>query len=289
MKTLKIVVLCLFGGFALCKASASSIFVPRQLSYNPIFENADVASLRMGHRDISVRSFLSENLIVSAKPIYTQNIGSKFSQYFNIDHKSVLNVREDGSGDIGSLWFEVEDNGVSNFYTSELSFNPRRRTLGIMLYTQISFADHFALSINTALINTRNNMNISESGIAQLGKDPGTQTMIQSFKNPDLVYGAINGTQSKTGIDDIQVKFLYQPYGKQDVSFEDKKVYWQIYALVGIPTGEGSAATYLFEPLVGSKHVQAGLGAYMNYNIGKVKIQAEAKWRYAFAGDEMRF
>lgn len=287
MKNLKIIMVCLLGSFAVCKGSASSIFVPRQLSYNPIFENADEASLRTVDRDLCVKSFLSDRLVVSAKPIYTQNIGSKFSQYFNIDQKSVLNVREDGSGDVSSLWFQVQDAGVNNFYTSELSFNPRRRTLGMMLYTQISFVDCFALSINTAVINTRNNMNISESGIAMLGQDPGTRTITQAFSNPDLLYGAINGSQSKTGVDDIQLKFLYQPYNKAEKG-DTKKLYWQIYALAGIPTGQGSVATYLFEPLVGSRHAQAGLGAYMNYAAGQLKFQAEVKWRYAFAADEMR-
>ena len=146
MKIVKLVLVGVLGSFGLCKGLAPSIFVPRQLSYNPIFENADEASLRMVNRDGFLQSFLSEKLVISAKPIYTQNIGSKFGQYFNIDNKSVLNVREDGSGDIGSLWFQVEDNGATNFYSSELSFNPRRRTLGMMLYAELLFSKRFYIN-----------------------------------------------------------------------------------------------------------------------------------------------
>ena len=288
MKIVKLVLVGLLGSFALSKGSAPSIFVPRQLSYNPIFENADVASLRMVHRDGFMQSFLSEKLVISAKPIYTQNIGSKFGQYFTPNNKAVLNVREDGSGDIGSLWFQVEDAGAANFYSSELSFNPRRRTLGMMLYSELNFSKYFSVSVNTAVINTRNNMNISESGIAMQGQESGWRTITQSFENSDLQYGAISGPQSKTGVDDIQIKLLFRPYDKNDMFVNDKNLYWQVYGLVGVPTGAGSQAQYLFEPLVGSKHVQAGLGTYLYYNIGKVQFQAEAKWRYAFAADEMR-
>jgi len=288
MKNLKIVMVCLLGSFAVCKGSARSIFVPRQLSYNPIFENADRASLYAAHRDLFEEPFLSGKLILSAKPLYTQNVGSKSDQYFTVDQKSVLNVREDGSGDIGSLWFQVENSGSNNFYTSELSFHPRRRTLGMMLYAQVFFNNHFAASVNTAVINTRNTMNISESGIAQLGQDPDSRTITQSFANSDMLYGAINGTQSKTGLDDIQLKFLYQPYSQADMHSVHNRLFWNIYLLAGIPTGQGSLSKYLFEPLVGSRHAQAGLGAYMNYAAGEWKFQAEAKWRYAFAGDEVR-
>lgn len=66
-----------------------------------------------------------------------------------------------------------------------------------------------------------------------------------------------------------------------------------MYALLGIPTGKGSKATYLFEPLVGSKHAQLGLGSDLRWNIiesdgGSWSLLSEIKYRYGFAGKECR-
>ena len=317
MKKLKIIVLCFLSIFLSMKGYASTIFVPRQLSYNPIFENALVCSSKVYNQDRFSHIHKFDHAIISLKPIYTQNVGSKFGQYFSIDNKSVLDVQENGTGDIGSEWFNVQAPGSTNFYSSELSFNPRRRTLGIMLYASVNFAEHFSVSANTALINTRNNMNIYESGVAMLGQEPGFRNMKQAFAHQDLQYGAIRGTQSKSGFDDIQIKLIYHSFATQhahydsdsidmyDVSksintfYKDKhkhsgdrdkvgRLYYEAYLLAGIPTGDGSQAQYLFEPLVGSNHAQIGLGGNMHYNYGKWKFQAEAKWRYAFAADEMR-
>ena len=287
MKKMLRIFICVGSMFTICKADAPTIFVPRQLSYNPIFENAVVCSTKVFHQDRGEELYTSEHFLVSAKPIYTQNVGAKFGQYFTPNNKSVLDVREDGTGDIGSLWFQ----GVTpvSYYSSELSFNPCRRTLGVMLYGIVNISDHLSVSGNTALINTRNNMNIYEYNIPMFGQVPGLRTITQAFENPDLQYGAISGTQSKSGVDDIQLKLIYHSYAtEQNDVVEDKKFYGEAYLLAGIPTGQGSQAQYLFEPLVGSNHAQIGLGGNVHARFGNIKFQAEAKWRYAFAGQEIR-
>lgn len=272
--------------FGISSGYAPSIFVPRQLSYNPIFENAVVCSSKVYDEDRSLSFWKSENFILSAKPIYTQNVGSKFAQYFTIDNTAVLDVQENGSGDISSLWFQCV--APTGYYSSQLCFNPRRRTLGLMLYADVNITDHISVSANTALVNTRNTMNIHEYDIPVFGQVPGLQTITESFLNPDLHYGKINGTQSKTGVDDIQLKCIYHSYPTQTEYDEQTKLYYEAYILAGVPTGAGSQAVYLFEPLVGSRHAQFGLGGNLHYNWGTVKFQAEAKWRYAFAADEIR-
>ena len=268
-------------------ASAPTIFVPRQLSYNPIFENAIVLSSKVYNQDRSLDFFKNEKFIISAKPLYTQNVGLKCGKYFTIDHKPVMNVQEDGSGDIGSLWFQNVN--TASYYSSDISFNPKRRTLGMMLYGSLNIANHVSCSANTAVITTSNNMNIYEYNNPDFSAVPGLGTLSQAFANKNLQYGAIRGTQTKSGVDDIQLKLMYHSYdADQDAYQEDQNFYYQVYALVGIPTGQGSQAQYLFEPLVGSKHAQIGFGGNLHYYAGSIKFQAEAKWRYAFSGDEMR-
>src|SRR5271163_242194 len=78
---------------------ANTIFVPRQMAYNPMYEDALVFD-EYAHMD-------DYRFIVSLKPIYNQTVGSSLKKYFNINHLCAMNVQEDGSGNIDSLWFQV--------------------------------------------------------------------------------------------------------------------------------------------------------------------------------------
>lgn len=259
-----------------------SIFVPHQLTYNPIFEHA---------LELSAERAEPWNYMLSVKPIYTQSVGSKLQKYFTINHKCSLNVREDGSGDISSLWFNVVSSN-DTFYNSTLSFHPKRQTYGGLLYFTAQLPCGFQLAINTAILTARHNMHLCEKDaqhlatIQNLGTCPGFSTIAESFANPERLFGRICGTRKKTGLDDIQVKALYTFYSHP--CFEGA-----LFGLLGIPTGKGSKARYLFEPLVGSKHVQLGFGVDGQWQITQSDIntwslRGEAKYRYAFKGNEIR-
>ncbi len=278
-----IIALCSVIG-AICNANGDycnyprSIFVPRQLSYNPIFENALVLDARKSD------DFTHKDYIFSAKPIYSQSVGSKFKRYFNICHKCSLNVQENNTGDINPLWFSVISSDTT-FYSSILSFAPKRQIYGSLLYFDVNLPCNFELSINTAIIGTRNNMHICEKNIQNLGVCS-DKTVTQSFADKDRCFGRICGRRTQVGVDDIQVKLIYDCCHKCDNA-------WDLYALVGIPTGRGSRATYLFEPLVGSKHAQLGFGTDMfwnikDYNCGSWSLVGELKYRYAFKAHECR-
>jgi hypothetical protein len=256
--------------------SAHSIFVPRPLSYQPILENALVLNQKI------TTDF---DWIFSCKPIYTQSVGDKFEKYFNIFHKSCLNVQENGSGDIGSLWFEVESASPTMF-SSTLSFSTIRRTYGSLFYFAIKLPCDFQISINTALVNSTHNMHICEKNINNLGIVTGFANITQSFANNNKQFGKICGSRSKIGLDDIQIK-LMKTYRNTD------RLYVDAYALLGIPTGAGSKAHYLFEPLVGSRHLQLGLGTDVrinawSYGCGSLVFLGELKWRYGFGAKECR-
>lgn len=253
-----------------------TIFVPRQLSYNPILENGLVFN------ELSVNN---TKCIFSVKPIYTQSIGKKFKSYFNIGHENTMYVNEDGSGDIDSLWFKVVGPDGS-FYSSELSFCPVRKTYGAMLFAELALPCNFALSINTALVKTTNEMNLRERNIESLGTLDGFATIQESLSNPQRKFGKVCGKQSKTGFDDIQLKILKNICGNECYS-------WDIYALIGIPTGAGTQSRFMFEPLVGSKHAQLGAGTYYfkklrEYECGQINFLGEFKYRYGFSGKETR-
>jgi len=255
---------------------ARSIFVPRQISYNPIFENA--LTLAQKNESDSDWSF-------SVKPIYTQNVGDKFKKYFNIDHQQCLNVQENGSGDIGSLWFglQAENNAM---FSSTLSFCPVRQTYGGLIAFSVNLPCDYTLAINSAIVSAKNNMHIHETDIKNPGVNVGFGNMTQAFANQNKLFGRICGDHTKTGVDDIQVKLIKTIFDNDC---------WVVdgYLLLGIPTGKGTKSRFVFEPLVGSKHAQLGLGGnatttISEYNCGKLTFLSELKWRYGLSGNECR-
>jgi len=271
-----VLLVSIFNALEATSCYPRSIFVPRQLSYNPIFENALMLDTKINE---------TWDWIFSVKPIYTQSVGSKFKKYFTINHACSLNVQENGSGDIDSLWFNVIS-PTGTFYSSQLSFNPKRQTYGALLYFTAQLPCDFQIAITTAVVTARNSMHICESGIENPGVCPCYATITQSFANGSRLFGRINGAKKKTGVDDVQVKLIYE-------ACKNDCLYWDVYGLVGIPTGEGSKARNLFEPLVGSNHAQLGLGTDAQWNIMECDcwswtLLGEAKYRYGFRATEDR-
>ncbi len=266
-----------FSAMSYADNYARSIFVPRQLSYNPILENALMLDAKIAQ---------DTDYIFSIKPIYTQTVGKNLNDYFLPCHKSCLNIQEDGSGDVSSLWFNVISSDTT-FYSSSLSLHPKRQSYGSLVYAAFRLPCNFELSFMTAVLQAKHTPGLSECGAANPGTCPGYDSVTASFANCARKFGRIDGcSHKKTGVDDIQVKLIYNPCNNDCM-------YWDVYGLVGIPTGKGSKATYLFEPLVGSKHAQLGLGSDMRWNImdadcGSWSLLSEVKYRYGFAGKECR-
>jgi hypothetical protein len=239
---------------------AHTIFVPRQIAYNPLYEDAPIFD-KYTHMDNQLYedtpifdeyTHTDKQFLLSIKPMYTQTIGSSIKKYFDIDHLCSMSVQENGSGTIDPLWFQVIST-PGTYYSSTLSFNPVQKTYGVLLYFAWRLPANFALTVNTAFIKRKNNMHICEKNIVSgdLGQVPGLSTLTQAFMSTDMKYGKICGTQSKSGFDDLQIKLL-----KNFKMCDDESLFGDIYALVGVPTGHGSKAVYLFEPIVGSNHVQ---------------------------------
>ncbi len=221
---------------------------------------------------------------VDIKPLYSQSTGTTFDSYFSMNRQKYMNVREDNLGLINSLWFKVVSSNPT-FYNSTISFEPTRKTFGALLYAIIMFPYQLALTIDTALVTAKNSVGFQEQGIQNLGTTEYV-TVSQSLAAGSRYYGRVVKSESKTGLDDIQIKIIryFQPCACSA---------FNIYALLGIPTGAGAKSKVLFEPLVGSKHVQLGLGAYYAHDLGykghnEFSFVSELKWRYAFSAKERR-
>lgn len=256
---------------------AVTTFVPKQLAYNPILENSLTFDMRKKSADY--------DYYFAAKPIYTRSVGSNFKNYFNINHQDSMNVQENGSGDIDPLWLEVISSDPT-YYTSTLKFAPIRQVYGSMFYFAMQLPKNLTLAINTALVAAKHNLQPTETTSSNLGSSQ-YLNVLASLASTERIYGkAISQNLTKTGLDDIQIKLIRNFCNTDQSSFD-------MYALLGLPTNVGTKAVYTFEPLVGSKHVQLGLGAtYFNnfYNSDSYQIAflSEAKWRYGFQATERR-
>lgn len=277
-KILSIVMLISIINISSKNVCASTTYTHRQLSYNPILENSlNFNNLKECDDWCSIFTF---------KPIYMQSVGNKFQRYFNINHKPYLNVQENGTGDIDSLWFKVISSN-DTFYSSKLCFRPVRQEYGTMFFTQFKLPCDFSVSINTAFVGTRYRMRPNEFDIQNQGTVNGYRTILESLDNNDRVFGKV-GCQSitKSGVDDIQIKIIKSIRNDECMSLD-------FYGLIGVPTGKRSKAIFMFEPMIGSKHAQLGLGSYLFKKVhetdcGDLNLLAEVKYRYAFSATERR-
>lgn len=256
-----------------------TVFVPRQFSYNAFLES----SLRNSPALDGTNNY---QFHCSAKPIYSQNVGSKLRKYFSVNHQESMNVQENGSGDIDSLWFQVIS-PANTSYASALSFKPTWQTLGSLLSGEWKMPYNTVLSFNTAVLRTQTSMHISEANNANQGTISYLRTIADSFNNVNRTYGRIENTHvDVVGVDDIQLKL-------SKTVLNDNQNCLNLYGLLGIPTGSGSKAYNALEPLVGSKHWQIGLGSdycreLFSNDSGSLALHSDLRWRYGFAAQERR-
>lgn len=258
-----------------------SIFVPHQITYDPVYENALTRNLFATSQ---------ADFLLDIKPFYTQSTNSKkLARYFLIDCKESLLVRENGTGDIGSLWLNlIAPIGAS--YSSTLSMCPKMSRAGVyvgFLFNTDCFCSKTFVSITSAVVNARNKTNLTESNVTAPGDLPGYINLYEALDNENLKYSKITTKRlSKTGLDDIQVKV-----GKTLIDNCTRTI--DGYLLIGIPTGSGQKGEFLFEPLVGTKNFNIGLGFYGLRNLSEhddcsLNFLYELKYRYACKARERR-
>ena len=257
---------------------AKTTFVPLQITYDPVFEHA----LNYYKKNICDTDW---DYFFSANAFFQKSVGNNINSYFNIDNKCTMSVREEGDGDIDSLWFKVISSD-DTFYKSDLGFCLDRFLAGVNLYfdANLCFCPGLRLEVNTAIVSSRNNVNCFECDIQNEGTVADHRTVCESLSDPSYQYGRVCYKRKKAGLDDIQIKLLkrfdYCNYGLG------------IFGLLGIPTGAGTKSLYLFEPLVGTKNVNLGLGLDFDFEpcaeLCGLTFMGELKYRYAFRGKETR-
>jgi hypothetical protein len=274
--------LLLFSSLALV-AGSKTTFIPRSLSTDQVFELA-LTNYHFHHYEGEKRATFD------IKPFFQQSFSGKETAPFFLPHnQSHITIREDGSGDVGSLWLNIIA-AAPLYYQSTFTLKPQRTTAGFMItyYSYLPFiTKNLWFSLNTALVHAKHTLHMQECDRNTDGTLDGFANAYDAFTNPAWCYGAwYCGSQSHTGIDDIQLKLGYEVLSAT--------THWLApYLLATIPTSKKIKSSTIFEPLVGSHHGSFGFGIDADVAVWKstnntLDWMIDCNYRYAFASEEKR-
>ncbi len=272
-----------------------SILIPRSITHNATYELA-LDNYQIYHHNKDASATFS----LYVTPFYTQsNNGKNTARYFLPNNACNLNIQEDGSGNVGSLWLNlVAAPGLS--FSSTVSIAPIRKAVGGYFYTRFDFSPWFSdadwflkniwFAITFAAYEVKHSLNMTETltGEQVYGTIPGITTGIQALNNNSWTAGKFSTTTLKhTGVDDIQLKL------GDNWFFCDNQSHIGLYLVGTIPTGNRPSSKFIFEPLVGTKHGAFGAGINTDFNLyiddnAQCSFMLDGKYRYLFAGCERR-
>lgn len=185
-------------------------------------------------------------------------------------------------------------------HDSTISLNPEQEVYGTRLdYHQE--LDHLLnglyLSVSAPIVHVTNKPNLKEN-VAQESAHNGPHTVAQTLRGDRLTsdwsepfrYGKINGSQSVTGLADVDARLGFN-------FIQKRRVRAGLELGVTIPTGNKVTGEYLFEPVVGNAN-HWGLGAGLNTLVAvwedakqrdhNVCLAVQANYRYLFKDTERR-
>jgi hypothetical protein len=280
--------------FCITHAQDHSILIPRSITHNATYELAlDNYHIYHHEDDTSAFSFY-------ATPFYTQsNNSSMLARYFLPCDACNLNIQENGSGNVGSLWLNlIAAPGL--LYSSTLTIAPVRKAAGSYFYARFDMSRwqpdaHWLLRnlwfmVSFAAFQAKHILNMCETltGNMTYGTISGITTGVQALNNPTWTAGLFSCAPLKhAGVDDIQLKL------GDNWFFSDDQSHIGLYVVGSIPTGNRPNSTYIFEPLVGTKHGAVGAGINGDINLyfcddAQCNFMLDIKYRYLFSGRERR-
>jgi len=231
--------------------------------------------------------FLTRGIFVQQS---VRNKNNKPACYFLPGNKKSAAVREDGSGDIGSLWLKVIA-PVGQLYSSTISLCPQTTKVGSYFDYHQNFKciKNLWLDVKFAVYQTTNKLNPKEvlANNTVQGTLPGAATALEYLGSDELKYGKISKCKlERVAFDDIEVKLGYNLMcnGCSQLGF---------YGSMLIPISPKPSAEFLFDAQVGRSHWGLGLGLNGLYKaIDKenrtLALMLDASYQYLFARTEKR-
>lgn len=208
----------------------------------------------------------------------------ELAAYFLPNGRQCIDVKQNGKGDVGSLWLDLISSAGSTF-SSKVCLSPRRKVDGSFLNFYFDFNNWICgtwLSIAFVVMRAEQSIGIKESAVKHPGVVPGIKNVIQALNNKKWSAGKFcPKTLTKVGVDDIQFKlgFNYYLCNMDHVG---------LYVVATAPTGQATRNRIIFEPIVGHRNGSAGIGFNSDYTIWDMGIKAlhwmaDLKYRYEFS------
>lgn len=268
-----------------CFGESKTFFRPRSITQDSTYELATTNyhiyhSAKQGHSHFKMY----------VKPFYQESTNRKaLAKYFLPNNQACVSIKEDGTGDIGSLWIDlISPSGT--FYSSDICLHPAIKTYG-GVFTFFGDFDNLSkgiwVSANMAIMKVQNSLRFEESNRTFDGTISGFTNAYQAFNNPDWNNGKIRTNSVKrAGVDNVEFKVGYNLCRTDNYHFG-------LYLVTTIPVGNKPKSKNLFEPLIGSRNPDIGAGFNADYTFfekhgHKLTAVADLKYRYVFADHEIR-
>lgn len=281
-----------------CNICSHTTFIPRTMAQNSVLE-LGLHNYYSYHTPECGECPPWISVQATAPYFFKSTKKHQLAEYFLPNCKECITVAQNNTSDISSLWLGIISPANAPF-SHTLCLRPTRRVIGGAVRLFFDFRSLFPgddcwsnnwwASIFIPIQQVQHDLGMQET--ANLGSGaptvpPSFGSVIAALNNPNWNYGKLSPKKlKKIGVDDICVKLGV------DLVRDDCK-HFGIYALGFIPTGKGTKAKYLFEPLVGTKH--AGVGVGINFDglayscdSRSIDFMVDARYAHLFKHKEIR-
>lgn len=268
---------------------ASHQFVPRSITTDLVY--IDAITFRERHRVTEegnkIRSIFT-NTFLYQESNKSKTLGSAFLLGNGSNSVTVADLPP---ADINALWLGLFN--ATDPFSSTFSIKPQSKIFGYHLNWYVNLDSWLCglwFDLSTAILNTRHTLNCNEVG-GLATQCPGLVNVTSALSNPNYLYdrffcGLCNNEKRRTAIDDIQFRLGWEG----SICSEDN--IWGLYLIGTAPAGRKVTATYIFEPIVGSKHGSIGVGFDADYTFNlcgcDFSVLTDFNYRYVFRHNECR-
>lgn len=262
---------CTYMSKAQNSCTNHSVLIPRSLTTNQTLE------LSLGNYEFYRTITDCDAPIFELQASYfhlSSRKSSDITRYFLPNNKTSILVTENGSGDIGSLYFNLVAASTTEIFSQNFSLCPTRKVDGGYFNLYFNFAPWHRCfqgcwaEIAFAAAQVKHTINPIDSDVSYPGAFEQFPNFSATLNNPQWTAGKFSPCRlTETGVDDVMLKFGHN-------WFWCDNNHANIYIAGIIPTGKGTDAFYTFEPVIGSNHGRIGFGTNILYVLREANTYA---------------
>lgn len=211
------------------------------------------------------------------------------AQYLFPCNKCALSIKENGTGDVGSVWLNLVA-PIGESFSSYITMRPTRSVTGAYFDFRFDFS-HIIKNIwfdaSFTVMHVNHDLHFCETPSSAPGTLCDITTAAQALDQASLHFGKFSPCSlTARGIDTVQLKLGY------DWFFCDTN-HISPYIVGTVVVGKGSPPEYIFEPIIHVTHPSVGIGAIADYKIidadeRELTLLSDLKYRYEFSAVEER-